>query len=277
MLSELERLIRLQQIDSFIDSARRRVADHPGLVAALDTKLASANDALASAKHKVADNRTSRALVEKDLAMIQGRLSKFRDQLMDVKTNKEYQAIQKEIDVAQHDVGRLEEKILEHMLEADDLAAAVNKAEGRLTHDQAAIAKDRAALEHETERLRGELDKVVAERAEVVAQIPPALLGTYETLMKGRKGLAVVEARDYLCTACHVRLRPQVFNEIRRGETIHQCGSCQRILYMLPSPESTPHAAAEGQRRGPSSDDGVHRRGIARESGAGRVRRADRR
>jgi predicted nucleic acid-binding Zn-ribbon protein len=245
MTPELERLIRLQQIDSFIESARRRVADHPSLVAALDTKLASSTQAVAAAKQQVAENRAARAAVEKDLAMIQGRLSKFRDQLMQVKTNKEYQAMQKEIEVAQHDVRRLEDKILERMLEADDLTAAVKKAEAGLAQDQSAIAKERTALEQETERLRGELDKVAAERADVVAQIPPPLLGTYDTLMKGRRGLAVVEARDYLCTACHVRLRPQVFNEIRRGDTIHQCGSCQRILYMPPT-DAAPSPAPEG-------------------------------
>jgi uncharacterized protein len=254
MIPDLERLIRLQQIDSFIESARRRVTDHPALVAALDGKLAAANGAVATAKQRAAENRTARAAVEKDLAMIQGRLSKFRDQLMEVKTNKEYQAIQKEIEVAQHDVRRLEDKILERMLEADDLAAEVKKAEAALAQDQGAIAKERADLEVETGRLRGDLEKVAAERVEVAAQITPYVLGTYDTLMKGRKGLAVVEARDYLCSACHVRLRPQVFNEIRRGDTIHQCGSCQRILYMPPAPEpaasAAPEAGAEGTAEG---------------------------
>lgn len=234
MLPDLERLIRLQQIDSFIESARRRVGEHPALVQALDSKLAAANDAVTGAKQQVADNRAARAAVEKDLAMIQARLSKFRDQLMEVKTNKEYQAMQKEIEVAQHDVRRLEDKILDRMVEADDLAAGVKKAEGELAQDKSAVAEERTRLEQETERLRAELEKTTQERAEVVAQITPSLLGTYETLIKGRRGLAVVEARDYLCTACHVRLRPQVFNEIRRGDTIHQCGSCQRILYFVP-------------------------------------------
>jgi uncharacterized protein len=246
MLADLERLIRLQQIDSFTESARRRVADHPSLVEALDGKLAAANDAVATAKQHVSDNRAARANVEKDLAMIQGRLSKFRDQLMAVKTNKEYQAMQKEIEVAQHDVRRLEDKILERMLEADDLAAAVKKAEAALAEDKLAIAKERAALEKETDRLRADLERTGRERAETVAQIPAALLGTYDTLIKGRRGLAVVEARDYLCTACHVRLRPQVFNEIRHGDTVHHCGSCQRILYFVPSSEPRADAAPAG-------------------------------
>lgn len=234
MLPDLERLIRLQQIDSFLEGARRRVADHPALAQALDTKLAAAHEALAAAKQRVAENRAARATVEKDLAMIQGRLSKFRDQLMEVKTNKEYQAMQKEIEVAQHDVRRLEDKILERMVEADDLAAGVKTAEGGLAKDQAAVAAERTKLEQETERLRKEIETVTRERAEMVGQVTPSVLATYDTLIKGRRGLAVVEARDYLCTACHVRLRPQVFNEIRRGDTIHQCGSCQRILYFVP-------------------------------------------
>jgi predicted nucleic acid-binding Zn-ribbon protein len=252
MISDLERLIRLQQIDSFIESARRRVTDHPALVAALDTKLAAANDAVAAARQKVADNRAARAAVEKDLAMIQGRLSKFRDQLMEVKTNKEYQAIQREIEGAQHDVRRLEDKILERMLEADDLTAAVKKAETGLARDQGAISNERVALEQETERLSGELEKVTRERAEMIVHVPPALLGTYDTLIKGRRGLAVVEARDNLCSACHVRVRPQVYNEIRRGATIHQCSSCQRILYMTPAsaPEPAANAAGEGTAEG---------------------------
>jgi predicted nucleic acid-binding Zn-ribbon protein len=245
MLPDLERLIRLQQIDSFIESARRRVADHPSLVEGLDTRLAAAREAVAAAKQRVADNRHARAAVEKDLAMIQGRLSKFRDQLMEVKTNKEYQAIQKEIEVAQQDVRRLEDKILERMLEADDLAGGVKEAEARLAKEQAALTEERQALEQETARLGTELDRVVSERAGLVTQIAPPLLSTYDTVFRGRKGLAVVEARDYICTACHVRLRPQVFNEIRRGDMVHQCSSCQRILYFV-QPAQAPAEAPPG-------------------------------
>jgi predicted nucleic acid-binding Zn-ribbon protein len=122
----------------------------------------------------------------------------------------------------------------------------VKKAEEALAADKAAVARERAALEEETVRLRAELERVERERTEVVAHLSPTLLATYDTLIHGRRGLAVVEARDQLCTACHVRLRPQVFNEIRRGDAIHQCGSCQRILYFVHGREAAPTAAAPG-------------------------------
>ena len=47
--------------------------------------------------------------------------------------------------------------------------------------------------------------------------------------------MALAEARDGLCTVCHVRLRPQVFNEVRRNDSIIQCESCTRILYFVPA------------------------------------------
>ena len=135
------------------------------------------------------------------------------------------------------------------MLEADELAAVKKKAEAALAADKAAIASERSGLEEETVRLQAELERAERERTEVVAQIAPALVAAYDTLIRGRRGLAVVEARDYLCTACHVRLRPQVFNEIRRGDTIHHCGSCQRILYFIPATEATAEGASSGAQK----------------------------
>ena len=125
MNADLDRIIRLQQLDTFIESARRRVTDHPILIESLDSRLASAIGDLDGAKSALAENQASRRSVEKDLAAIQSRLSKYKGQLMEVKTNKEYQAMLKEIEAAQHEVAHLEDKVLEHMIAADELNARV--------------------------------------------------------------------------------------------------------------------------------------------------------
>ncbi len=150
MDADLERLIRLQQIDLAAEAARKRIADHPTLVQSLDARLSSATEALDAAKAKVAENQAGRRAIEKDLATIQARLSKFKDQLMEVKTNKEYTAMLKEIEAAQNEVRRLEDLILERMLEHDDLAARQKAAESRLSADKAAVAAERTTVEAET-------------------------------------------------------------------------------------------------------------------------------
>src|SRR5512142_2320641 len=109
MLPDLERLIKLQQLDDFVERARRTIAEHPARVQALDDRLNAAREQVAAARQRVTEGQADRRALEKDLATVQGRLSKFKDQLMEVKTNREYQAMQKEIEVAQQDVRAIED------------------------------------------------------------------------------------------------------------------------------------------------------------------------
>ena len=230
MHADLERLIRLQRLDSDADLARRTVAGLPDRIRALDDRLTSARAAVDQTKQRLVESQAARRAAEKDLAAVQGRLSKYRDQLMEVKTNREYQAMQKEIEVAERDVRAFEDRILERMLEADELQASVKEAERALAADQEAVAADRAHAEEEARRLEGDMAAKSSERDALVREIPPQIVATYDLLVQ-RRGTAVAEARSERCTACHVRMRPQIFNEIRHGEAIFQCESCQRVLY----------------------------------------------
>src|SRR5262245_28063759 len=143
MNPELERAIALQRLDSAAQDAQRRLAQEPERQKSFDARLKAAAAHLAAAKQRLAENQDARRAIEKNVALQQGRLSKFRDQLMEVKTNREYQAMQHEIEIAQNEVRALEEKILEGMLEADDLVAAVKEAEGRLAAEQKSVEADR--------------------------------------------------------------------------------------------------------------------------------------
>src|SRR6202030_3851643 len=108
-------------LDSAAQDAQRRLADQPERQKEFDARLDAARERAADARYRLAENQNLRRTVEKEVAVHHGRLSKFRDQLMSVKTNVEYQAMKKEIEFAQTDVKALEDTILERMLEADDL------------------------------------------------------------------------------------------------------------------------------------------------------------
>jgi uncharacterized protein len=231
--TDLERLIRLQRLESFAEDARRRIAEHPHAVEALEARLEAARRAVAVARQHVADCQSRRRTLEADTATVQARLAKFKDQLMEVKTNREYQAMQHEIEVAQTDVRVREDHILEIMLEADELAAAVKRAEADLALAERDGAAERAALDGNVEQLKTELDQAAADRQTLVAEIGPPALAIFEQVARGRKGIGIAEARGGLCTICHVRLRPQVFNDVRRNDSIIQCDSCHRILYFV--------------------------------------------
>jgi len=240
MHADLERVIALQQLDTAAAEARRKLAEGPEREKIFDTRLADATLRVADAKAKLAANADARRAVEKEVAVHQGRLSKYREQAMAVKTNQEYHAIQHEVAHAQAEIKKHEDAILEHMIEADDLTATIKAAEADLAGQQKAIAADRAKMKAEDGERQQALDKLVAGRAALVAQIDKQVLATYELLAANRHGVAVADAHDGICSVCHVRLRPQVANIIRRNDSIVQCDSCQRILYaQLPGAATT--------------------------------------
>ena len=245
MLPDLERLIRLQRLDTAVDEARRTVDGIPSRIEDLDIRLTASTAAVDAARNRCRVTKNERQAVEKSLAEVQGRLSRFKEQLMAVKTNKEYTAMQHEIATADADVQRLEDAILEHMLEADDLAADVEAAARALQAERAEIEAERAALEAKRVEIERRLSETSDERVKLTGNIGAAARQLFETVARQRRGIAVVEARDGHCTVCHVRLRPQMFNQVLRNTELIQCESCMRILY---------HDPDNGRSRTPGHD-----------------------
>jgi predicted nucleic acid-binding Zn-ribbon protein len=245
MNKDLAGIIALQKLDSAAHDASRRLADEPELEKALEARLEAARQHVASAKERLAENQNARRAIEKDVAVQQGRLSKYREQAMAVKTNQEYHAIQKEIEFAQGEIKSLEDQILERMVEADELTAVTKKAEADLASEQKTADADRRAMAAEVQTLKASLEKIAAERAELVGSLEPGVLRLFELVARKRNGVAISEARSGICSVCHVRLRPQVFNTVLKNEEILQCDHCNRILFYVPvaAPDSVSHSA----------------------------------
>jgi predicted nucleic acid-binding Zn-ribbon protein len=237
---DIQHLIRLQQLDTEIESARRRIAEIPAVQAALVTRLEQATAAVAAVKERLSASQQERKKIEAEVAGIQTRLSKYKGQLLELKTNKEYQTMQHEIATAEEAIRSHEDRVLERMEEAENLARDLKAAEAQLKAQQAAIAAERAALDAEVATLQRTAGDTSAQRAAVAKALSPEALRLFEHVSKQRKGLAVAEARDGSCSVCHVRMRPQMYNEVRRGENLIQCESCLRILY---APAATTQAS----------------------------------
>src|SRR5438128_1159248 len=165
MNRDLEHVIALQRIDSADQEAARRLAEEPEREKSFVDRLDEARERLASAKQHLAANQEARRAIEKDVAVHQGRLSKFRETAMAVKTNQEYHAVQKEIAFAQSEIKALEEKILELMIEADELTATVKAADANLTSEQKTVDADRRAMTAEHAELTALRERLADERS----------------------------------------------------------------------------------------------------------------
>src|SRR5947207_13535371 len=157
MNSDLKQLIRLQSIDSSIQELRGRIDKFPGISKALDEKLRSAQAALESAKEKTKNNQANRKKLETDVTAVEAKVSKYREQMLSVKTNEEYRALQHEIEHAQVAIRKVEDGIISLMLEAESSQNAIKVAEAHLKEDQQLVNQERKQLEAEHQKEAGAL------------------------------------------------------------------------------------------------------------------------
>src|SRR5262249_9006528 len=167
MNSDLKQLIRLQSIDLSIQELRARIDKFPGTSKALDEKLRSAQTAVNVAKERGKSNQGSRKKLESEISGIESKISKYRDQMMAVKTNEEYRALQHEIEHAQQAIRKLEDDILNLMMEAETGQSEFQAAEARLKQDQQAVEAERKHLEEQNKRDLSALDSYLQERKEI--------------------------------------------------------------------------------------------------------------
>jgi predicted nucleic acid-binding Zn-ribbon protein len=234
VLPDLQRLIELQDIESRAAVASKAIADAPGRIAALDALLQSATATLAAAKQALADNQTHRRSIDKDLAAAQQRQDKYKEQVMAVKTNEQLHAMQAQIKAVGEEVGQQEERILVSMMEADEITAAIKKAESALKAAQSKVATERATIESEVAAHHQTVAETNAAREKLIAALDNKnVVDTFKRIAKVR-GTALARAEGERCTVCQVRLRPAVFTEVRKNDSIVQCDSCNRILYFIP-------------------------------------------
>lgn len=243
MLASLTSLIALQDVAGRAEDARRRIADAPGRIQALEQQLASATQALDTAKAALAANQSARRELEKEAAAAQQKVSKYKDQLMEAKDNRQFHALQHEIATFSQEQTRVEGLIIEKMVEGDDLTARVKAAESALASDKKSVAAQKSAIDAEVAELKAALETLTAERAVITAQLPAADVARFDSIFRVRKGVAIAKVTDGLCGACRVRLRPHLYNQLRAGDSIIECESCQRVLYWVPPPPKTEAAA----------------------------------
>jgi predicted nucleic acid-binding Zn-ribbon protein len=238
MNSDLKQLIRLQSIDIAIQELRTRVDRFPGISKALDQKLKTAQSAVDGAKDRAKSNQGSRKKLETEISSFETKISKYRDQMMAVKTNEEYRALQHEIEHAQNAIRKIEDEILNLMMEAETGQTELRAAESQLKQDQEKVNNERKQLEEENKRDLSALDGYLKERKGISDGVSSDLISRYERVRKHRGGLGVAAARNEICEICQVRIRPQVYQEIRKNDQIIACDACQRILY---NPENLDH------------------------------------
>lgn len=228
----LDILKKAQQLDSEIHHAQVRLEEIPSERAQLQSELELEKTRLNELEKSLKDIQMKLKEKELELGQKEMQIKKLDGQLSQVKTNKEYGALQQEIASLKADNSLLEEGII-HILDEVDAA----KEEARKEKEKLAVVtksfQDRdSEIAGQEKTLQGSLAELKKQREESVGQLPPELGELYNRIAVKKQGLALAAVNGEVCAACQMKLRPQLINEIRLGEQIVVCENCSRILYI---------------------------------------------
>ncbi|MBI2885289.1 MAG: hypothetical protein HYY15_03855 [Candidatus Omnitrophica bacterium] len=230
MADQIETLRKLQVIDTELFRLRAEQRQKP-----LALEQAKQRVTEEQAKGQALDARVKALQMQQkekelELSTREGNVKKFQLQLFQVKTNKEYAAIQQEIAQAKADISLAEEGILA-VLEAIDLAMKQHKAQfAAVAKQQDAYRAEEAVVAKELAVVQAQLADYERQRGELLPLILPTALSTYERVLANRDGLALVPLIQDSCGGCHMVQPPQVVNEVRLNAKLVMCQSCSRIL-----------------------------------------------
>src|SRR5579859_6912555 len=236
MLPDIENLLKLQDADKEIRRLQDEVAELPKRVAAIEQKLAGTKAQMDKAQAAIKADEAARRKYDTAISDLRGKISKYRDQSLDVKTNDQYKALLHEIQFAEKEMTANEDKILELMVNADARDKEVKAAQAELKAETAEIEQEKEQARQRTAEDEKLLAEWRAKRDQLRSGVREDLLRHYERVSKFR-GSGISEVRDHKCMACQVMLRPQTYNDVRSGKETVVCDSCQRILYFNPKDE----------------------------------------
>jgi uncharacterized protein len=229
---DLRNLVALQDLDTKIVTIRKQISDIPEKTAAYREEfqqLDRTHQERIALSQEFAKQRRTR---EGDVDMMRTKLSRLKEQLMAVKTNKEYTAMLHEIQSAESQIRAAEDGILEIMEKTESMEGILAQEEKQLRSKQSELESQIRRAEEAVPLLEAEVARLCREKADLERLVARDLLARYRRIAEARKGIALAEAKDELCSACHVRIRPQVFADLIRTEEIHVCDSCSRILFL---------------------------------------------
>jgi predicted nucleic acid-binding Zn-ribbon protein len=231
LLSEIDKLWELQTIMTALNEREKQMSVKPDAFAAVDREYQSAQEEMTRLQGQLDTVSKERRRVDGELSDQQELLKKYQGQLMQVKNQQQYAAAWKEIDATRKHVKELEDSVLKTMTEADGLQTQLD--ERQAGHDELQSRYDAAHAEwqHSLSDLREEAAKLKKKAEAVEAKLPPRLRAEFQKIYRQRQQIAVSRVVADSCSTCRNRVRPQVTQQLKRGEMVH-CEGCHRILYL---------------------------------------------
>ena len=231
MREHMEKLAVLQTLDIKIRGMQREKDEIPTRLAALEGDFKKEEEKVLGQKAELDRLLKDRRHKEKELEEEVERVKKAEARVFEIKTNKEYQAVLKEIEGAKKLNRQREEEILGILERFEELQKVARQGEKELEAKRKEYQQQLSELQERAAQFEQKMAAEVKKWDERQRGIPPDLLSKYRMLLEKRQGIAVAPVSNGVCQACHMNLRPQLYIELQKQQTLILCPNCSRILF----------------------------------------------
>ena len=233
MNNDVEKLWELQTVLTQLNDREKQLTTKPDAFAAVDREWQAANAEMEKLQGQIDVLTKERRRVDGELSDQQELLKKYQGQLMQVKNQQQYAAAWKEIDASRKQVKELEDADLKAMGEVESLQKDLDERRGGSTSLKSRWDSEHEAWQSSLGHLQKETAQLRARAAAIEAQLPPRVKADFYRIYNQRQKTAMVVVANDSCSACRTRVRPALYQQLKRGELVH-CEGCHRILYLEP-------------------------------------------
>jgi hypothetical protein len=238
--AQLSLLVQLQQFDLNIhklDDQRHKI---PARIDEARFALDQANSRLEDVKTALEKATTDRRSGEQDLDEQESHVQKLRTRLMELKTNKEYQAHLFEIDLANKKKDSLEERVLLAMERGEEKQKELEEVQGLVDGAIQSFSQEKTQLESKAIDLDQELGELKVQKDDVLKLLDKSVYARYTKLRSTLKVLVVAQVSGGTCQGCRLQVPPQLVADVKRADQLLTCPYCFRILYAEDLPGTAP-------------------------------------
>jgi predicted nucleic acid-binding Zn-ribbon protein len=227
----LELLFLLQQQDDQTCQIETEIKDIPVIIKQLEQERDGKKTIIENVKAKRQENVKDREKLEKEILMIKEKINKYREQMNKSTTNKEYQGFITEIKFEEEQISMVEEKIIQKMLEFDEIMDEIRERENDFNQIASEYNKRIKELNDRHVYLNSKLQEENNKKSELRKKISQNLLKVYDNLFQKKAGKVISVVETEFCGICNIKIRPQLLNEIISTNNLFICENCGRILY----------------------------------------------
>lgn len=230
MYNRLKVLYQLQLVDDQLDKLEELRGDLPNMVRSLENNINAYRTEISEKEIAQKESVEKRAQNEEEVEKLKESQKKFKAQLYQVRNNKEYDALTKEIDHSDEQIAKLE---AENNALADlskSLSEQIEEVKPKLTELEEELKEREADLKEIIKANENEEAVLLAERKKNEEQVKKPDLSVYMRIRKAKRGKAVSTIKRSACSGCHNIVPSQRQLEIRRNTRVFTCEYCGRIL-----------------------------------------------